>query len=615
MCGIVGLWQRRRGVADGVSSVRAGMGRLRHRGPDDDGMFSGDEGALTLGHRRLAVIDTSSAGHQPMASEDGRFVVTYNGEIYNYRELRQELAGLGHTFTSESDTEVLLQGYAEWGEAVLDRLVGMFAFALWDTSRRRLFLARDRAGEKPLYYADTPALFAFASELQALAAVPSIDRSIDLDAVALFLEHQYVPAPHSIFAGVRKLPPGHALVVGGEGMRLWRYWNPLKAACEPPSTVTEGEALEQLEALLTRAVRQQMIADVPLGAFLSGGIDSSAVVAVMREVASGPVRTFTIGFEDPRFDEAPHAARVAELLGTEHTCEVLTERDALELVPTLPDLYGEPFADPSALPTRLVAEVARRHVTVSLSGDGGDELFGGYTRYHSFQRAASLGRLAGPLPRLAARPLSRFGGRVGAVSEALLAGRPSDPYHPFVGVFRAPEVERLTGRRQPLSENYELAWTATRRFPPVRRAMVTDLLTYLPDAVLAKVDRAAMASSLETRAPLLDHRLMEWALRLPGPLVEGKHLLKAFAYRRLPREVMERPKTGFGVPLASWLRTDLADMLHDLLQPSRLEPFGIGNARFVQDLVRDHLSGRRDRSTRLWALMMLGQWGSRQSSG
>ena len=585
-------------------------GALRHRGPDDAGVWCRPGGAVTLGHRRLSIIDTGPGGHQPMRSADGSSVIVFNGEIYNHRELREQLERLGHRFSSTSDTEVLLEAYVRWGEDMLEKLVGMFAFAVWDERRHRLFLARDRAGEKPLYYADAPAGFAFASELPALRHAPWCGDDIDPDAVALYLEHQYVPAPFTILRGARKLPPAHAAVVDEHGTRLWRYWDPLPFALQGPVELGDDEALEQLEELLRRAVRRQMVADVPLGAFLSGGIDSTAVVALMSELAPGAVRTFTIGFEDEAFDESEHAQRVARHLGTQHTCEVLGERAALELVPQLPATYGEPFADPSALPTRLVAAVARKHVTVSLSGDGGDELFGGYRRYAGFERLAGAERAFGPALALGAPVLRRLPGRVGMLAETLAPGPRSDAYHPFVSALLARDVEALTGRPQPPYGAYSRAWDAGAALPPPRRAMLVDLSTYLSGDVLVKVDRAAMANSLETRAPFLDHHLVEWALRLPDRLVRGKELLRRLAYRKVPRELLERPKKGFGVPLSAWLARDLRDVLEDALEPARLEPFGIVERRAVRRLLDEHRRGRRDRSRELWTLMVLGLWGA-----
>jgi asparagine synthase (glutamine-hydrolysing) len=611
VCGIVGVWDRTdHDPGQERARVCAAMAALRHRGPDDEGVWQSGDGEVALGHRRLSIIDVSASGHQPMVSADGRYTLSYNGEIYNFRDLRAELESAGHRFASHSDSEVLLEGYARWGREVVDRLVGMFAFAIWDERERTLFLARDRAGEKPLYYADGGAKFAFASELQALTEVPWVDTAIDADAVALFLEHQYVPAPLTIYRGARKLPPGHAMVVDAKGVRTWRYWDPLPLVLQPPEPLGEDAALEQFSWLLERAVREQMVSDVPLGAFLSGGIDSSAVVATMTGLGAARVKTFTIGFDVAAMDESEHAGRVAAYLGTDHTTEHLSARDALDRVPAIPELYGEPFADASALPTQLVSAVARRSVTVSLSGDGGDELFGGYGRYGHFERFAGLERRLGPLAGAAGELLRFAPGRVGYVADLLRAAHGSDLYHPFVSVFRRRDVQALTGRPFPGFEPYERVWSAAAGLAPRRRAMITDLHTYLPEAVLTKVDRAAMSVSLESRAPMLDHRIMEWTMRLPAPLVRDKALLKTYAFGKVPRELLERPKMGFGVPLSTWFRTELRDLVHDSLVPSRLEPLGIVGGESVDRFVAEHMSGRQDHGSRLWALLVLSMWGA-----
>lgn len=581
--------------------------QLHHRGPDDQGMWF-RPGTPVLGQCRLSILDLSANGHQPMETEEGRYVITFNGEIYNFQDIRSELEVLGHTFQSHTDTEVVLRGYQEWGTGILERLVGMFAFGIWDEEKRELFVARDRAGEKPLYYASHQQHFAFASELSALRQVEWIDHSIDKEAVALYLHYQYVPAPWSIYKGVRKLPPAHALRISVDGRQtLWRYWDPQNIAVE--TGIGENEALEDLDHLLARSVRGQLISDVPLGAFLSGGIDSSLVVSLMRE-QTALVRTFTIGFDVPEFNEADHAKAVADVLDTEHTTEFLTERDALGLVPLVARMYGEPFADSSALPTHLVSVVARRHVTVALSGDGGDEVFGGYSRYDWLEKyagaAQALGR-AGPL----LKPLMR---RVPGLPRraADFIGLPErEVYRGLISVFRPDQVRELTGE-DPTLPLFDQAWSRT-YLSPRRRAMLADLLTYMPEAILVKVDRAAMATSLETRAPFLDHRVLEYALRLPTPLIQGKPLLKKLLYRRVPQTLVDRPKKGFGVPLAKWLRHELRDLLRDTLTPATLARVGIMRPDLVSALLNQHQSGRSDHSAKLWALFVLCQWAKDQA--
>jgi asparagine synthase (glutamine-hydrolysing) len=559
---------------------------------------------VVLGEQRLAILDLSPAGHQPMLSKDGRTAITFNGEIYNFPELRAELEAQGVTFHSHSDTEVLLEGYARWGMDVLEHLVGMFAFAIWDARTEQLFLARDRTGEKPLYYAQTPDNLAFASEVQAFKELPWVDLTLDREALSLYLTYQYIPAPYSIYQGVRKLPPAHAMVVSREGARTWRYWDPLSLPHKPP--LADEEALEQLEALLRQAVKGQMLADVHLGAFLSGGIDSSAVVSMMTELASGPVKTFTIGFDVPGYDEAVHAAAVAERLGTDHTAEVLTEQDALKLVPQIPSIYGEPFGDSSALPTYLVSTVARKHVTVSLSGDGGDEAFGGYARYGKLELLSSVLSPTRPLHGLAKPVLQRMPRRF-AFWTRYLNKPPSEIYRGLSSVFTLEEAALLSGAQAQLGE-YDRAWKLTQPLPARRRAMLADILTYLPEAILTKVDRAAMATSLETRAPFLDHRLLEFTLRLGRSQIKDKALLKTWLYKRIPQALLERPKQGFAVPLDRWFRQELRETLRDALAPERLEKLGLQHTEIVTRLVREHLSGEAEHTPKLWTLLVLSLW-------
>ena len=608
MCGIAGLWYGASPAGDAASWTLAGMiDRLVHRGPDDHGVWTDADAGVLLGHRRLSIIDLSPLGHQPMVSRDGQLVVVFNGEIYNFQELRRDLEARGSQFVSKSDTEVLLLGYREWGAQVVDRLVGMFSFAIWDGTKRELFLARDRAGEKPLYYAMAPWGFAFASELTALANLPGLATELDPEAIALYLHYQYVPAPHSIYKGIRKLPPGHAMRVSKGQITSWRYWDPVAFAQQPRLDITEEEAVAELTRLLTTAVRGQMIADVPLGAFLSGGIDSTAIVSLMVEAAPSAVRTFTIGFDVPQWDESAHATAVARHLGTEHVVEYLTERDALELIPRLPTMYGEPFADSSALPTHLLSVIARKHVTVSLSGDGGDEAFGGYRQYDYIDRILSASRAAGPFAGLAGRLLSRAPGRVGRGAR-LLALPPEEVHRQLIRVFlRANDAPNLAGPIPPLPE-FRRAWASLPHESPRRRAMVADLLTYLPEAILVKVDRAAMATSLETRAPILDHRVLEFALRLPSALVQHKRVLRQLVYSRVPRALVDRPKQGFGVPLSRWFRGELREPLLDILTPAQLQSVGLRDYAVVRRLLDEHMAGTADNSSGLWALLVLALW-------
>lgn len=585
------------------------LDRQKHRGPDDYGQWTDVTSRIVLGHRRLSIIDLSPGGHQPMLSADERLAIVFNGEIYNYQELRDELQALGAVFRTESDTEVLLHGYNQWGVQVLDKLVGMFAFAVWDTASQTMFLARDRAGEKPLYYAQTRDHFAFASEIHPLAGLPWVDHSIDPDAVSLYLNFQYIPAPRSIYRGICKLPPAHALLLQAGKVKIWRYWDPVTFATAPRLSLSDTEALEQLEALMRQSVKGQMIADVPLGAFLSGGIDSSLVVSLMTELSSKKVKTFTIGFEEAAFNEAHHAAAVARHLGTDHTVQYLTEKDSLDLIPSIPLMYGEPFADPSALPTHLVSRVARENVTVALSGDGGDEAFGGYTRYDLLERYEQILPWVRPVAPLIRAVSPLMPGRLKRAG--VMAGVPrQDFFRGLVHYFSAAEVAALTSRT-PVQPEFERAWALVPAMASRRQAMLSDLLTYLPEAMMVKVDRAAMAISLETRAPMLDHRVLEFSLQLPLAYVHGKRLLKQMVYRKVPQSLLDRPKQGFGVPLGRWFGGALKEMLLEALQPSRLEPLGIQNTRLVQQFVQEHLQGRRNHDRRLWALMVLSLWAQR----
>jgi len=581
------------------------LAHLQHRGPDDNGTWEGPEGLL-LGQQRLAIIDLSKDGHQPMATEGERSVITFNGEIYNFLELRRDLQQLGHQFRSSSDTEVILRGYEQWGEDILQRLVGMFAFALWDAKKCELFLARDRAGEKPLYYAQSGERFAFASELPALALVPWVDTQISPLALSLYLNYQYIPAPHSIYRGIQKLPPAHAMRVRAGGQtEIWRYWDPYALAQRPAPPLSQRDALEQLEALLQQSVRGQLLSDVPLGAFLSGGVDSSLVTALMQEQSPTKLKTFTVGFEIPEYNEAEHAQAVARHLGTDHTTEYLTERNALDLIPEVPRMYGEPFADSSALPTHLVSRVARRQVTVALTGDGADEAFGGYTRYDLLQRFGHVISLLGPVTPLlkAAHPF--LPGRAHRL--AALAGQPQQEiYRSMVSVFSAQEAQALTGTA-PILPAFDRAWDLTSHSGR-RRAMLADLTTYLPEAILVKVDRAAMATSLETRAPFLDHRELEFSLGLPDELLQNKLLLKQLLYRRVPRALVERPKQGFGVPLTRWFRKELRGLLYETVTVARLTELGIQSPKRVMSLLAEHQSGRFDHASKLWAVLVMCLW-------
>lgn len=644
MCGLTGGWSRQR-FGELQEALPRMTRALVHRGPDDDGHWFEADAGIALGHRRLAIVDLSPAGHQPMVSASGRWVIAYNGEIYNHQDLRVELEASGKAppWQGHSDTETLLAAIEAWGvPAALQRSGGMFAFALWDREERALWLARDRFGEKPLYYGWNRGMFLFASELKALRAVPGFETAIDRQAVALYLRHNAIPAPFSIYRGISKLLPGHLLrlelaaLERGETPAAQAYWNAAEQAAAGmanPFDGSESEATDALETLLRDAVGRQMVADVPLGAFLSGGIDSSVVVAMMQAQSSRPVRTFSIGFKEASYNEAEHAAAVARHLATDHTELYVTPEDALGVIPRLPSIYDEPFADASQVPTTLVAQLARDHVTVALSGDGGDELFGGYNRYFL---AARLWRRLETVPlalrKLAARgitavPVGAWNALYGAASPLIPArarlSMAGDKLHKGAGVLAARSGQDLYRGLISAWEPGDLMHgiEESRRFGPARDLrggslaeymMLEDACHYMPDDNLVKVDRAAMSCSLETRVPLIDHRVFEFAWRLPLHYKikggTGKHILRELLYRHVPKSLIERPKMGFGVPIDSWLRGPLKEWASTLLAPDRLKNEGFFDPAPIARKWREHHSGVRNWQYHLWTILMFQAW-------
>lgn len=612
-----------------------------HRGPDSGGVWSDPACAVGLAHRRLSIVDLSAAGAQPMASHSGRYVIAFNGEIYNHLRIREVLErdGLaGVPWRGSSDTETFLCGVEAWGLVpMLHRSIGMFAMAVWDRQERTLHLARDRIGEKPLYYgrigSGQGAAFVFGSELAALRRHPSFSADIDRGALASYMRHNYIGGEASIYKGIRKLPPGGILSVSlvRPDPVLHRWWSGVDAVIRGAGerfTGTATEAVDSLESLLRDAVGQQMVADVPLGAFLSGGVDSSTIVALMQSQSSRPVRTFSIGFNEPGYNEAEHAKAVAKHLGTDHTELYVTHEQARAVIPKLPSLYSEPFADSSQIPTFLVSELARRHVTVSLSGDAGDELFCGYNRYlltsSIWSKAAILPR---PVRLSIARAVLAIGPRRwdaigGFFSRSLLGdklhkgasllGSPSisELYRSMVSHWEDPESV-VSGATEPPSVLTDLALRLD-GLGDIERMMALDLLTYLPDDILVKVDRAAMGVSLETRVPFLDHRVVEfaWSLPLDYKLRDGvtKWALREVLYRHVPRALMERPKMGFGVPIDSWLRGPLRDWAESLISPERLAREGFFNPAPIRSKWQEHLSGRRNWQYLLWDVLVFQAW-------
>jgi asparagine synthase (glutamine-hydrolysing) len=648
MCGIAGLFQPGGGDGTLLSGIVQRMtDALAHRGPDANGIWSQPAAGVSFGHRRLAILDLTEAGAQPMRSDCGRFVVTYNGEIYNHIALRDELDAIGASprWRGHSDTETLLVAVRHWGVAgALQRLAGMFALALWDERERTLTLARDRFGEKPLYYGWSGSDLVFASELKALAAHPAWSPSLDRAALTSFMRYCYVPAPASIWTGIRKVPPGSYVtfssdVAAGMLPAPSAYWSLRDHVVSAQSAriASESEAIEELQRLLSIAIKRQCLSDVPLGAFLSGGIDSSTVVALMQAQASQPVRTFSIGFREGAFDEAEDAGKVAAHLGTVHTELYVESQTAREIIPLLPRMYDEPFADSSQIPTHLVAQLARRQVTVALSGDGGDELFGGYNRHVwggrlqsrlanvpdavrqatsallgtlSPKRADAIARLVQPLlpERFNVR---RAGDQLAKLARIIGAKSSEELYRRLCSIDDDPSMTILGGEERESWSSHEMGGlNAT--LDPLDRMTLADSLSYLTDDVLQKVDRAAMAVALETRVPFLDKDVVEFAAKVPTAMKirdgRGKWLVRQVLYRHVPRQLVDRPKTGFSIPLDAWLRGPLKQWMLDLLSPARLKPQGLFNAALVELKVSEHMAGTRNNGHWLWNALMAQAW-------
>ena len=621
MCGIVGVAGSLRASAD-RGLLQAMTDRLRHRGPDGEGMFWDADVGLAM--RRLAIIDVAG-GNQPIFNEDGTICVLQNGEIYNFVDLRAELIGRGHTFTTQSDTEAIVHAYEEFGAECVEHLWGMFALAIWDRARRRLLLARDRLGEKPLVYHHAPnGGLAFASELQALLSHPEVPREVDPGAIDDYLTYLYVPAPRTAYRGVAKLAPGHRLVWEAGRVDVQPYWQPRFAA---KRHISEADALEQFGTLFRDSVRRRLISDVPLGAFLSGGMDSSSVVAEMAALSDRPVKTFSIGFGERDFDELRYARQVAQRFGTEHH-ELVVEPHALDVVPRLVEHYGEPYADASAVPTYYVAQLTRQHVTVALDGDGGDELLAGYERHWAARMAARYDRvprlvrhgLIRPLVPLVPEPRRRRAFIRRAKRFMTADHLPVDErYLRWVGAFDANEKRALYADAfgATVASNDAGRWlravlASEAGLDAVDAVQRADTLMYLPDDLLAKVDIASMANSLEARPPFLDHRLVEFCASLPSSYKlrgrTSKWLLRETMRHRLPPDILGRPKMGFGVPVGTWLRGELRPMLFDTLLSANARSRDYFRPAAVSALVDEHLSGRADRSAHLWALLMLELW-------
>lgn len=638
MCGIVGYWDKRGAETTVVEQMAL---QIQHRGPDGAGVWLNKAGDLAMAHRRLAIIDLSPAGHQPMNSPCDRYTLVFNGEIYNHPELRIELEQEGGHFDwrGHSDTETLLAALRHWGlEKTLQRINGMFAFALWDSEEQALFLARDRMGEKPLYYGNNNGCFFFSSELKSFTTHPHWQAEIDRNAMSLYMRHNYVPAPWSIYQGMNKLAPAHYIVIREAGLQVSEprcYWNLAEVVEQGKTQRTGGDSaslVDDLDTLLRDAVHSRMAADVPLGAFLSGGFDSTMVAALMQSQSHQPVKTFTIGFNEQGYNEAVHAKAVARHLGTDHTELYVTPEEAMAVIPQLPTIWDEPFADSSQIPTLLVSELARKHVTVSLSGDGGDELFCGYNRYtQGYQIWHKLQMLPLPIRRLIGTMMQVFPGapveyllnflpkrlqiphladRLPKLADVVKEASGESYYHRLVSHWKTPDQLVLGATEPKTLFNYPEQLPALADFR--ERMMYLDTLTYLPDDILTKVDRASMAVSLEARVPLLDHRVAEFAWKVPMSLKykngKGKWLLREVLYRYVPRELMERPKMGFGVPIDHWLQVPLYDWAESLLDEGRLKNEGFFDPEPIRQMWQEHASGKRRWHYYLWDVLMFQAW-------
>lgn len=652
MCGLTGVFscKRKHELQNIITSMN---NALIHRGPDDSGSWVDEGSGLALGHRRLSILDLTPAGHQPMHSASGRYTIVFNGEIYNHLKLREmlEADGKAPEWRGHADTEILLACFAAWGiEKTLEATVGMFAIALWDGEKQLLTLARDRMGEKPLYYGWHGETLLFGSELKALKCDPQFEAEVDRNSLALLLRHSYIPAPYSIYKGISKLSPGHYITLplgnidAARQSRPQAYWQVNTAVQKGqanPFVGSASEAVDLLEQELRSSIGEQMLADVPLGAFLSGGVDSSAVVALMQVQSKQPVRTFTIGFDEHGYDEAVHAKEVARHLGTEHTELYVRPEDALNVVPQLPSMYCEPFADSSQMATYLVSKMASEQVKVVLSGDGGDELFGGYNRYLTARKVwGQMGRLPKPARHVAAHMLrslspSTWDGLYKRISPILPKrfhiASPGDKAQKLADVLALSDghafFHQLTSHwKDPASivigaiEPQTLltdpsAWPKTDSFEHWMMAM--DVQTYMTDDILVKVDRAAMAASIETRVPMIDHRIVELSWRMPLDFKirngQGKWMLREVLYRHVPKELIERPKQGFGVPLDSWLRGPLRDWAESLIDASRLRQEGYFHPAPIRQMWDEHLSGRRNWQHHLWNVLMFQAWLSEQA--
>ena len=640
MCGITGFWNTSLEFdTNQLKSVASCMSdKLVHRGPDSGGVWADETSGVVLAHRRLAILDLSPEGHQPMSSANGRYVIVFNGEIYNFLDLRRELTSLGHTFRGTSDTEVMLASFIQWGiHTSLKKFNGMFAFALWDRQENLLHLGRDRLGEKPLYYGWVGKNLLFSSELKAIKTYPDFNPKINRDALTLFFRHSYIPSPYSIYEGIYKLTPGTLLTLEGTGTYVEpvSYWS-AKVTTEfgvyHPFTGSDQEAVATMESLLLDAVKLRMVADVPLGAFLSGGIDSTTIVALMQSQTSLPVKTFTIGFHESAYNEAKHAKAIAQYLHTDHTELYITPDETMSVIPQLPTLYDEPFSDPSQVPTFLLSQITKRGVTVSLSGDAGDELFCGYNHYLLANKIwRSIGWMPMIFKQLAAKALNLlsvqlvnpiWGLRVPShwqqsnifklhkLAEVISVSDSEKMYLKLISNWKDPSSLVLGGLEPLTNMTNRECWADLSSF--YHKMMFFDLIMYLPEDILVKVDRATMGVGLEARVPLLDHRVVEFAWRIPLSMKirngQGKWLLRQILYKYVPQHLVERPKMGFGVPIDKWLRGSLRDWAENLLDAGRLHQQGFLNSQLIRQKWREHIAGDRNWQGHLWDVLMFQAW-------
>ncbi len=634
MCGIVGIWDFRQG-SDKISQglIESMRDAIAYRGLDDAGIFIDEKYNLALGHRRLSIIDLSPRGHQPMVNDSQELWITYNGEIYNYKEIRSELISLGYKFKSDSDTEVALKAYEKWGIESVRKMNGMFAFAIWDKKQEKLFLFRDRVGVKPLYYYFKDGLFLFASELKPFHRHPDFRKEINPDALALFLQLGYIPAPYSIFKNTYKLLPGHYLEIDkNKNFKETKYWDIMNYYLEKPTDKSEEEAEKELEAVLIKSFKRRMVADVPVGIFLSGGIDSSAVAAILQSQSSDKLKTFTIGFKESEYNEAPYAKKIARHLGTDHQEFYCGWKDALDVIPKLPEIYDEPFGDSSGIPTYLVSKMAREKVKVSLSADGGDELFCGYPYYWKIN---DIYRKAGKMPRtllsLFSSVLSLLPSGLAEIAYNIFLTEDKDVKEKFlkfrkilkqkelgdifkiiVSYWQKEEIKNLLKIKYNFRDIFSSEFSKVKNLENISQMQFVDFKTYLCDDILTKVDRATMAAGLEGRDPFLDQNIIEYVAKLPIKFKyrngESKYILRKILYEYVPKELLERPKQGFGIPIHKWLRDDSQGLLKYYLSYSQIKEQGIFNEEYVQKCLKDYLQGKSNNSHKIWFLLVFQLW-------